>query len=101
MGVGLACDEWPAAPTGCVHSYRVQRQHGILKPTRIVSHRRAKDIAPFGRSATDVVLSWPERDDDAELREPLLSPWPVIERESLLLQLVAARELQFAQRPTT
>jgi ATP-dependent helicase/nuclease subunit B len=101
--LGLHANEWPAAPDpDAFIPIELQRKHGI--PEAIAESCLAAAQTKLQRlatSATDVVLSWPERDDDAELRpSPLLAAWPAIERDALLRStVVTARESQFAKRP--
>ena len=101
--LGLHANEWPAAPEpDAFIPIELQRKHGIPEASAELCLAAAqKQLQRLAACATEVVLSWPERDDDAELRpSPLLAPWPVIEREELFCsKVVTARELQFAKRP--
>jgi ATP-dependent helicase/nuclease subunit B len=100
---GLHANEWPAAtePDAFI-PIELQRKYGIpAANAESCLYIAQATLQRLAASAIDVVLSWPERDDDAEFRpSPLLSDWPVIERESLLRSsMMTARDLQFAKRP--
>jgi len=101
--LGLHANEWPAAPEpDAFIPIELQRKHAIPEASAetCLAHAKQK-LQRLVASATDVVLSWPERDADAELRaSPLLAAWPTVQSDALPRStIVTFREQQFAARP--
>jgi probable DNA repair protein len=101
--VGLDATEWPSAPEpDAFIPIELQRKHEIPEASAenclAIARRKLRRLAA---SAPNVVLSWPQRSDDTELRiSPLLAAWPTVSRDDLPRSaIVANSERQFAARP--
>lgn len=101
--MGLHAGEWPPAidpdPLLPIELQRQYRMPDAIAAQRLQTARRK--LERLVQSAKSVVLSWPQHDEDAELRaSPLLAAWQAIDATALSVSTVpsAAQQL-FLQRP--
>jgi probable DNA repair protein len=101
--MGLHAGDWPPAPEPDPFlPSELQRQYGMPEASAEHCLQLARDkLQRLVCSADTVMLSWPQHDDDAELRpSPLLSAWPGLPIEQV--GQASTRSLGqhlFAQRP--
>lgn len=101
--MGLHAGDWPPAPEPDPFlPIELQREYGMAEASaehclRLAKHKLQRLIA----AADQVVLSWPQHDEDAELRpSPLLAAYPTSSMEALPQSTTRALGQQlFAQRP--
>ncbi len=101
--MGLHAGDWPPAPEPDPFlPIELQRQYGLPEASaeqclQLAQHKLQRLI----RAADQVVLSWPQHDDDAELRPSPLLAYPTLSIESLPQAATQALGQQLlAQRPT-
>jgi probable DNA repair protein len=102
--MGLHAGDWPPAPEPDPFvPLELQLEYAL--PDASAEHclkLAQQQLRRLVNCADEVILSWPQHDDDAELRaSPLLATWPVV--ESTMLAQASARSFSqqlFATRPT-
>ncbi|MGE0113549.1 MAG: PD-(D/E)XK nuclease family protein [Steroidobacteraceae bacterium] len=101
--MGLHAGDWPPAPEPDPFlPIELQREYGLPEASAesCLSLARGK-LQRLVRTADAVILSWPQHDEDAELRpSPLLSAYPALTLEDLPQAGTPALATQlFTQRP--
>lgn len=101
--MGLHAGDWPPAPQpDAFLPIELQRHYGLPEASAELCLERARaQLQNLVQSAERVVLSWPQHDQDAELRpSPLLAVWPQAATDELSFSRVQEqRQKLFAQRP--